>query len=199
MQGEYTIKEAIPLLHKSETTIRKLCGTGLVEGTHKYGKFWYLSKAAILKINPKAFDNLQLSEHEAPAHKDFSDHYREMAQMANIIAGRLKVLLGFSSYKQHIDMSGDIIKGIYFCYLETKQSVEGGLDKKLIEPIDVLRASDLLEHFNQQFPEVHFIKWQDYKMENVNQGVIDKLNLLVRTKAFHPCDKCEACNLILTT
>ena len=194
MQGEYTIKEAIPLLCKSETTIRKLCESGM-EGVYKYGKFWYLSKAAILKINPKAFgEEDQVIQHALASDHRFADHYIELALIADAIARRLNALFEFSS-KHFTELRGDVVNGLYFYGLDSKYKplkTEGGIDNAL----DALQASDLLEHVRQQFPEVFLAKWQDYNMENVNQGLIDKLHLLIRTKAFHPCDKCEACKLV---
>ena len=129
---------------------------------------------------------------------NFQYHFSELVDIARIFSFRLDKLLSYSRIKDRIYARGNIVEGIYFLYLSNDTVVDGGYNKRLTEAVDVIKASDFLKHFSQQFPEMHIEKWQDFSMETVNKEVIGKLNLLVRTKAFSYCNQCEACKHIHT-
>jgi hypothetical protein len=62
------------------------------------------------------------------------------------------------------------------------------------EKIDILLADCLLEHFKHRFPDIiDYSDWRKFSLETFNQEVIDKLQILIRSKNFGICPRCPIC------
>jgi hypothetical protein len=117
-------------------------------------------------------------------------HFDDLTKTAGVLANRLKTLL---DDKLGPIEGGNIVDGLHFwpSIDETPEKAE------LRKPVDSDRATDLLHHFNKQYPEMKVRDWKKItrKSRNIRQ-VRDALSLMARSRNFHPCTRCAVCKAL---
>jgi len=64
--------------------------------------------------------------------------------------------------------------------------------KQIVSNRELLDSS--LAHFKQEYPEfAHLDSWQDISKEDIQKGILDKMELLANSRSFRFCAKCPVC------